>query len=100
MGSSNFRKKVFALTKEIPEGRVSTYKIIAEKMGTKAFRAVGSALNKNPSNKLPCHRVVCSDGKIGGYNKGQPKKRMLLRKEGIAENNGKIVDFHNKLYRF
>ena len=63
-----FSKKVFNLTKRIPKGRVTTYKIIAEKLKTKAYRAVGTALHKNKKPIIiPCHRVVNSNGFAGGY---------------------------------
>jgi len=59
-----------------------TYKMVAEMAGSpKAFRAVGNILNKNRDPKIPCHRVVRSDGKIGGYNQGENKKVFLLKKE-------------------
>lgn len=60
-----------------------TYKEVAERIGRpNAFRAVGNVLNKNQDKKVPCHRVIRSDGKIGGYNGIQGKKEKLLKKEG------------------
>lgn len=86
-----FADKVYKLTKKIPKGKVSTYKIIAEKLGTKAYRAVGNALNKNPyAPKVPCHRVIKSDGSVGGFAKGTNAKIKLLKKEGIEIKNNKI----------
>jgi O-6-methylguanine DNA methyltransferase len=66
---------------------VRTYKQIAEAIGNPyAFRAVGNALNKNPDLKtIPCHRVVRSDGSIGGYRYGSKRKQKLLRAEGVFE---------------
>jgi methylated-DNA-[protein]-cysteine S-methyltransferase len=82
----NFQDKVLALTKKIPKGKVSTYKEIARAMKTKAYRAVGTALKNNKKPIIiPCHRVVNSNGSIGGY-KGKlnnKEKIKLLRKEGI-----------------
>ncbi len=71
------------MVKTIPKGKVLTYKQVAQKIGRpKAFRAVGNALSKNHDLQIPCHRVVKSNGEIGGYNKGMVKKRVLLKKEG------------------
>ncbi len=78
-----FAEKVFAVVAKIPKGKVLTYKEVAEKAGnTKASRAVGNILNKNYNPEIPCHRVVRSDGKIGGYNRGHAQKIKRLRLEG------------------
>lgn len=91
---SEFSKKVFSALRKIPRGRVSTYKDIAAVIGKpKAHRAVGNALNKNCFSSVPCHRVVKSDGSIGGFREGRTKKAFLLKKEGISLKNGRIVDF-------
>jgi len=85
-----FADKVYNLTKKIPKSKVSTYKIIAEKLETKAYRAVGNALNKNPyAPKVPCHRVVKSNGFIGGFAKGTKQKIKMLKKEGLEIKNGR-----------
>jgi methylated-DNA-[protein]-cysteine S-methyltransferase len=95
-----FADKVYSLTKKIPKGKVSTYKLIAMKLRTKAYRAVGTALNKNPyAPVVPCHRVVNSDGRVGGFAKGTNKKIKLLKKEGIKVKNGKIEEFEKFLFR-
>ena len=61
-----------------------TYKQVAELAGKRrAWRAVGNILNKNRDKKIPCHRVIRSDGSIGGYNLGVGKKAFLLKKEGV-----------------
>jgi len=96
----NFAQKVYALAAEIPEGRITTYKIIAEKLNCGAYRAVGSALNKNPYKTVPCHRVVNSDGGIGGFARGTANKIKMLRKEGIKIKNRKIENFEEVLFRF
>ncbi len=99
----NFNQKVLQLTKRIPKGKISTYKEIAKKLGTKSYRAVGQALKKNPyAPNVPCHRVVTSDGSLGGYDgkMNSPKKINLLKKEGIMMKNNKIIDFKKFLFRF
>ena len=96
-----FEEKVLKLTKRIPKGKITTYKLIAEKLNTHAYRAVGTALH---NNKRPiiisCHRVVNSDGFVGGYAKGTSKKINLLKKEGIKIKSKKIEDFEKALFRF
>ena len=78
----SFKEKVFEAVKKIPRGEVISYKEAAQKAGRpRACRAVGNILSKNKNPELPCHRVIRSDGKIGGYNRGLKKKRALLRKE-------------------
>ncbi|MDP3640290.1 MAG: MGMT family protein [Nanoarchaeota archaeon] len=68
MAETEFERKVYALCRKIPEGKVTTYKSIAEALGTKAYRAVGQALKKNPyAPQVPCHRVIATDGSLGGY---------------------------------
>jgi len=96
-----FEEKVLKLTKRIPKGKITTYKLIAEKLNTHAYRAVGTALHKNKRPIIiPCHRVVNSNGFVGGYAKGIKKKIKLLKKEGIEIKNKKIIDFEKVLFRF
>lgn len=79
----SFKEKVFAVVKDIPKGKTLTYKEVAKKIGNpRSFRAVGNVLNKNYDPSIPCHRVVRSDGKTGGYNRGESKKREVLKSEG------------------
>ncbi|MCK9378749.1 MAG: MGMT family protein [Candidatus Moranbacteria bacterium] len=79
---TTFKSKVFDVVREIPRGKTLTYKQVAEKVGSpKAYRAVGNILNKNFDPEIPCHRVIRSDGKLGGYNRGEDKKREILEKE-------------------
>jgi len=79
-----FREKVCEVVRKISRGEVMTYKEVARSLGRpRAARAVGNALNKNKNPKIPCHRVIRSDGKIGGYNRGQKLKITLLKKEGV-----------------
>jgi len=96
-----FNEKVYKIAANIPFGMISTYGEIARKLNSKAYRAVGTAMNKNPYwPKVPCHRVVNFDGKVGGFASGVKKKIALLEKEGVIVKNGNIVDFEKKLFRF
>ena len=88
---TKFQEQVYAITKKIPRGKVTTYKAIAETMGTKAYRAVGQALHKNPyAPQVPCHRVIASDGSLSGFATGQEKKRKMLEREGVKIKENKI----------
>lgn len=83
--SDNFKEKVFGVVKKIPKGKTLTYKKVAELAGrSKAWRVVGNILNKNFNPKIPCHRVVRSDGKNGGYNRGAQAKQKILKSEGVV----------------
>ncbi|MBI2143492.1 MGMT family protein [Candidatus Woesearchaeota archaeon] len=120
-----FSEKIWQLCKKVPKGKVTTYKLLAEAAGTKAYRAVGNAMNKNPNGLLscgnsrrmvqigrtpiahsarrgivPCHRVVDSSGHLHGFAHGLKKKAELLRKEGIKIKNYRIVDFEKVMHRF
>lgn len=80
----NFSQKVLEVVREIQAGKVLTYKEVARRAARpRAYRAVGNILNKNFNPKTPCHRVIRSDGKPGGYNRGVRLKLKLLRKEGV-----------------
>jgi len=80
---TNFRDKVLAVVRQIPKGKVLTYKEVAMKVGSpRAYRAVGTILASNFNPEIPCHRVIRSDGAIGNYNRGgQDQKRLLLMRE-------------------
>ena len=81
-----FREKVYAVVKKIPKGRVLTYKEVARRVGKPlAYRAVGNILNKNVDPKVPRHRVIRSDGKIGGYRDGSSFKIKILKEEGYLK---------------
>ena len=81
----SFQEKVLRVVSRIPRGKVLTYKEVALQAGNpNAYRSVGNILNKNYNPRIPCHRVIRSDGKIGGYNRGVIHKKHLLRKERIA----------------
>jgi len=101
MGVTEFQQQVYDQCSRIPKGRVSTYKEIAHVLGKKgfAYRAVGMALNRNPyAPQVPCHRVVSSNGSLGGFAFGDQKKIEILRTEGIIIENNKIKEFHEKLF--
>lgn len=86
---AKFSKKVINVVRKIPRGKTLTYKIVAKKAGNeKAYRAVGNILNayyrlciNEKLPKIPCYRVIRSDGKLGGYVLGKKKKALLLKKE-------------------
>jgi len=103
-----FYEKVYKVCKKVPKGKVTTYKALAEELGSKAYRAVGTAMNRNPygilncngRDMVPCHRVVGSSGNLVGFAHGLKKKAELLRKEGIRIKNYKIEDFDSVLFKF
>ena len=75
----------------MPKGKVTTYKALAEALETKAYRAVGNAMNKNPyAPQVPCHRVINADGRLGGFASGLNNKISLLKEEGVVMEQGKI----------
>ncbi len=82
---SGFEKRAYEAVSRIPPGEVRSYKWVAKEAGSpNAFRAVGNALNKNKRTDIvPCHRVIRSDGSLGGYAKGMAAKRKLLISEGL-----------------
>lgn len=103
---TKFAEKIYLQLKKVPKGKVTTYKELAKSVGSKAYRAVGSALKNNPYAPLvPCHRVVSSDGKIGGF-KGHKtgstiiEKIKILNEEGIDIGTGKIKQFEKVLFKF
>lgn len=86
-----FKDRVLAIVEKIPKGATMTYMQVAKLSGSpKAYRAVGNILNKNYNSKIPCHRVIRSDGKIGGYNRGTQKKEKLLGEEKNKTNGNTI----------
>ena len=108
INKNSFNEKVYALLKKVPKGKVTTYKALAEKLNTRAYRAVGQAMKCNPcAPNVPCHRVVSSSGKIGGFmGKNNPeskevrKKIKLLKREGVKIKSGRVVSFASTNYRF
>ncbi len=100
-----FGDKVVKLMRLIPRGRITTYKAIARALNCKAYRAVGRAVGDNPyAPRVPCHRVVKSNGTVGNYGGGVKKKIVMLRKERIKINGrgpkAKIENFEKVLFKF
>ncbi|MCZ3366453.1 MULTISPECIES: MGMT family protein [Methanobacterium] len=88
---SDFKSKVLQEVAKIPYGEVRTYKQISESIGTKAYRAVGTAIGRNHLPIIiPCHRVVKSDLHVGGFFGGTEMKKEMLENEGICIVDGKI----------
>ena len=98
----NLEQRIYKKLLEVPKGQITTYGELAKAVGLKnGQRTVGKIMNKNPCPVIiPCHRVVMSTGKIGGYAYGENIKTKLLNDEGIQIKNGKIMDLENKVYRF
>jgi O-6-methylguanine DNA methyltransferase len=83
----SFKEKVLSVVSKIPKGKVLTYKKVAELAGSpNASRAVGSVLKQNFNPKIPCHRVIRSDGVVGEYNRGRNEKIRKLKEEGAIQN--------------
>lgn len=97
----SFNEKIYALLKKVPKGKVTTYGELAKAVGSpKAARAVGNAMNKNPyAPKVPCHRVIGSDGSMTGFASGIKNKVTMLKKEGVEVKNNK-VNLEKHLYKF
>jgi len=96
----NIEKYVLNFLKQIPYGKITTYKHLAIALGDEiSVRAIGEILNKNKyPNKYPCYKVVLSSGEIGGYSLGIEEKKKRLEKEGIRIENGKVLNFENLLF--
>jgi len=90
--SNDFDLKALHLVFKIPRGEVKTYKEVAEAMESRAWRAVGSAMARNPFPLvIPCHRVVRSDLNLGNYGGGVEMKRELLKKEGVKIKGQRVL---------
>ena len=98
----NIEQKVYKKLLNVPKGQITTYGDLAKAVGLKnGQRMIGKIMNKNPYPVLiPCHRVVMSTGKIGGYAYGEDVKLKMLSDEGVKIINGKIESFDKKLFRF
>ena len=97
---SKFSHRVYEKLKKVPRGKVTTYKALAHALNSKAYRVVGTAMRKNPyAPKVPCHRVINSDGRVGKFASGTKKKIELLKKEGVKVVNSKI-DLKKFEYKF
>jgi methylated-DNA-[protein]-cysteine S-methyltransferase len=96
-----FQQACYDLLMQVPAGCVTTYADIAHALGSKAYRAVGTAMNKNPNPVVvPCHRVVNADGRIGNYAFGSERKQRLLAEEGIVFKQGRVVNFEQLRFQF
>lgn len=115
-GITRFQRRVYEAIKKIPRGRVTTYKILANRLKCRSYRAVGQALKRNPfAPKIPCHRVIASDLTPGGFSAlgetspkggsgeitGAPIKRKLklLKNEGVRFKDGRLAN-PDKIYQF
>ena len=94
--------KVYKKLLQVPKGKVTTYGELAKAVELKnGQRVIGMIMKKNPFPVVvPCHRVVKSDGKIGGYTYGERVKSRMLANEGIKIKNGKIIDFDKTKFYF
>ena len=94
--------KVYRKLLQVPKGKITTYSELAKAVGLKnGQRAIGMIMKKNPFPVIvPCHRVVKSDSKIGGYVYGESVKSRMLADEGIKIKDGKIIDFDKKKFYF
>lgn len=99
---TQFESSCYKLLKRVPKGRVTTYADLAAAVSADGgARAVGNAMNRNPfAPAVPCHRVVKSDGSIGGFAGGVRKKITLLSSEGVKVENGRVIDFDAVKFRF
>jgi len=97
---TKFQSECYDALKKVPKGKVITYAGLARMVGRpKAHRAVGSAMNKNPyAPQVPCHRVVKSNGDLGGFATDIKVKIKRLQKEGVVVSDNKIVDFQSTLF--
>ncbi len=103
---TSFAEKVYRLLTNVPPGYVTTYKELGRALNCRGYRLIGQILSKNPYAPLvPCHRVVKSDGSLGGFkgsydSKDTQEKVKLLTSEGIIIKNGKVVNFSKVFYKF
>jgi len=97
---TKFQSECYEALKKVPKGKVITYAGLARMVGRpRAHRAVGSAMNKNPyAPQVPCHRVVKSNGDLGGFATDIKVKIKRLQKEGVVVSDNKIVDFQSTLF--
>lgn len=99
-------EKVYEKLRLVPKGRVTTYKYLAEAVGSRAYRAVGQIMRTNPdAPRTPCHRVVASDGRLGGFKGARGGKEIeekvaLLKSEGVGVKNGKVENFEEVKFAF
>ena len=98
---TRFQSDCYDALKKVPKGKVITYAGLARMIGRpNAHRAVGSAMNKNPyAPQVPCHRVVKSNGDLGGFATDIEVKIKRVQEEGVMVSDNKIVDFRSTLYK-
>lgn len=102
---TRFQQRVYAATRKIPRGKVTTYKLLADQIGCRSSRAVGQALRRNPdAPRVPCHRVIAADGGLGGFQGRRSgsalrRKARLLAAEGVRFRGGRLAD-PRRLFRF
>lgn len=100
------QEKTYQLLKKVPRGRVTTYKALANALHTHGYRAIGQFMKNNPyAPTVPCHRVVTSNGTIGGFRgattgKNIKEKIAMLTREGIIVDGNKVTDFDSLLFKF
>jgi len=103
---SVFAEQIYQVLRQVPRGSVTTYAALAKRINSKAYRAVGMVLSKNPYAPIvPCHRVVRSDGTIGGFmgQKNGPavmKKKKMLEAEGIIFVEDRVKDFEKVVMKW
>lgn len=97
----SFSERCYDVLRKVPKGKVTTYKAIAHQLKTKAYRAIGTAMHNNPySPEVACHRVINSDGKIGGFYSGTASKIKMLKQEGIEISKDNKIDLKKYEYKF
>jgi methylated-DNA-[protein]-cysteine S-methyltransferase len=93
-----FQRRVYAATRRVPAGRVTTYKLLGAAVGCRSSRAIGQALRQNPfAPVVPCHRVIQSDLTIGGFSgktagREVSRKKALLAREGVRFGGNRLLD--------
>src|SRR3990170_1131582 len=96
---TEFRRRVLAIVRRIPPGRVATYGDVAEAAGRpRAWRAVGTIMRTCPAG-TPAHRVIAAAGRLGGYGGNLELKRALLRAEGVLVSGSRVRDFNARRWQ-
>ena len=97
----SFNERCYKILRRVPKGKVTTYGNVAKALRSKAYQAVGNAMNKNPySPEVPCHRVINSNGFVGQFARGINAKVKLLKSEGVIVNKKNFIDLKKYLYKF
>lgn len=97
----SFNERCYSVLRKVPRGRVTTYREISHALNSKAYRAVGNAMNRNPyAPRVPCHRVINSNGFIGQFAIGIKEKIRLLRSEGVYIDDKGFINLKKYLFRF